>query len=435
MGVDWLMTIDFVSRWLGLVVVIGFFVLVCFELIRYFKTAFERSDIVLSNRRFVSAGKVFGIVLLAFVLSRLFLVGVCAFAHMYDTNGFSDFLKTFMQKLDPWDADHYLDLMRDGYVADGEARLFIVFFPFYPMVCRIFSFLTGFDVYYIAILVSNVALIIAGYMMFRVIELEYNEGVAWKAIWFLMFSPFTYFYSIAYTESVFLLVTLLSVYFAKKRQWVLSVLFGMCASNCRLLGLAVAIPIFWEMLRYEQLQADENDMVTTFGDGFKRIVCCILRVLPVSFGFMLYLLLNWNVYRNPFQFLIYQSEHWHQNFGGLMNTVDYCLKNTFSYHDIWYRFGVWGPQVVTLVGVPLLILFSRRKAHADLAGYTLVYHYVAFMPTWLLSGVRYASACYAFYPMLSLIADKKWKFALMFILELVFFVGIVYVGFWHVKVY
>ena len=41
-----------------------------------------------------------------------------------------------------WDATHYLDLAKNGYVAVGESRVSLVFFPLYPWLVRAMAFLS-----------------------------------------------------------------------------------------------------------------------------------------------------------------------------------------------------------------------------------------------------------------------------------------------------
>ena len=42
-----------------------------------------------------------------------------------------------------WDAPHYIDIAKDGYVATGENSVFIAFFPLFPLLMKAMSFLTG----------------------------------------------------------------------------------------------------------------------------------------------------------------------------------------------------------------------------------------------------------------------------------------------------
>lgn len=420
--------------WIGLLLAVCFFVLVILEVVRYFETALSLNidGLELKMKTCSPFWSVLLWSLLFYVLSRVFLIFVFACCRAFDTKTFAGFWDSFLTKLTPWDAPHYIEIIEHGYVNSGEPRLYIVFFPFYPLVCKVFSFATGFGAYLVSIFVSNVALILSGCVFYRLVEMDSNVVIARRSVVLLMFFPLTYFYSLPYSESLFLLVTLLSIYFARNRKWFLSVLFGIFSSNTRVLGLCVAIPVFWEMLCYERSKMP--DLVDK-GSLVKQVVKCVLKVSPILLGFVFYLLLNFNVYGNPFQFLIYQREHWYQSFGGIANTFVYCFKNLLSYDDIWYRFGVWGPQVFLIVFYPILLFFVRKRLRSGDVGYSLVYHYVSFMTTWLLSGLRYFSGDYVVYLFLSKMVNKRWKFWFVFCVECLLFVCVVYVGLWHVKIY
>jgi hypothetical protein len=79
--------------------------------------------------------------------------------------------------------------------------------------------------------------------------------------------------------------------------------------------------------------------------------------------------------------------------------------------------------------------FNRKRIDSGDMGYLLVYYYISFMPTWLLSGMRYMSACYVLYLMLARFLNKRWKIWIFCFLNMVAWVLFGYVGFWKTKVY
>src|ERR1043165_2197582 len=60
-----------------------------------------------------------------------------------------------------WDAPHYLDIARVGYVSEGVEARWIVFYPLYPWLVRVASFVLR-DELAGAFLVSTVASLAAG---------------------------------------------------------------------------------------------------------------------------------------------------------------------------------------------------------------------------------------------------------------------------------
>jgi len=161
----------------------------------------------------------------------------------------------------------------------------------------------------------------------------------------------------------------------------------------------------------------------------------VLKVLPVSLGFLGYLSLNWHLFGNATQFMVFQREHWYQEFGHLGNTFQYCLYNSVLYDDHFYQMGVWRPQLLLLVAVPLLVLWRRKRQRPGDVAYTLVYHYVSFAPTWLLSGPRYAACNYALYPMLADIPKRRRGFVILLVAECALLAYMTWIGLWLGKVY
>lgn len=331
----------------------------------------------------------------AFVLSRLILAalllaGAAAFGQ------FLDFTQNPLNALVRWDANHYLSLARDWYVNEGDARLHLVFFPFYPLILR-GLYLMGLNVEIAGIAVSNACLWGAGVCLYRLVRAEKTEREARLALWFLMLNPMTIIDSLPFGESLFLLLTLLCVLMARKRRFALALLFGALSSATRLLGLLCAVPIFYSYLL----------MVREKKGGARMALVCALKTCLVAAGFGAYLWLNKNVSGDPFRFLLYQREHWSQSFGSLYNTLSYTLKNALNYGDFHLQLGTWVPQALYILLTLVLLALAYRHADAGDGAYLLLYLYAAAAPTWLLSGARYLSAAYAIYPMLAVLCKNK----------------------------
>ena len=430
------MDVDALGKWLGWGLMAGYIALTAVEARRYFATALgPASQPAAPVEAPAPWRRVLGEVLAAFAISRLLVALVCAVGFWIQQKNLSGFFPALWENLFPWDARHYLDIIDNGYVTSGDARLFIVFFPFYPMVCRCLTLMTGVPATAAALAVSNAALVGCGAAMYRLAEIDGGPALGRRAMLLLMFCPMTYFFSISYSESTFLLLTLLAVLFARRRRFALAVLCGALASGARLLGMATAIPIFWELLRSCRERRGDSESPVTPGEYARWIAVSVLKVLPVSLGFLGYLSLNWHLFGNATQFMVFQREHWYQEFGHLGNTFQYCLYNALDYDDHLYQLGVWRPQVLLLVAVPLLVLWRRKRQRPGDVAYTLVYHYVSFAPTWLLSGPRYAACNYALYPMLAGIPRRRRGFTALLALECALLAYMTWVGLWLGKVY
>lgn len=430
------MDLDALGKWLGWLLMAGYIVLTAMELPRFFTSALgPAAEALPTVEAPAPRRRLLGEVLAAFLISRLLVLLVCAVGCWIQQKTLSGFFGTLWNNLFPWDAWHYIDIIENGYVTTGEAQLFIVFFPFYPMICRCLTLMTGIPATTAALVVSNAALVGCGAVMYRLAEIDGGPTLGRRAMLLLMFCPMTYFYSISYTESTFLLMTLLAVLFARRRRFGLAVLFGALASSARLIGLATAIPIFWEMLRDCRERRGDAQTPVTAGEYARWIAVSVLKVLPVSLGFLGYLSLNWHLFGNATQFMVFQREHWNNGFGHLGNTFQYCLYNSVYYDDYLYQLGIWRPQVLLLLVIPLLVLWRRKRQRSGDMAYVLVYHYISFSQVWLISGARYASGNYALYPMLAGIPKRRWGFAIMLAVEIGLLAFMTWVGLWNGKVY
>lgn len=303
-----------------------------------------------------------------------------------------------------WDGYHYIGLIENWYVNEGDPRLHIVFFPLYPAIGRLIHLATGLSATACAYLVSNLAFLGCGIAMFYLAEITYGKKAGLRAMWLMNLSPLTLFCSTTYTESVFMLTTLAAVYLARRRKFFWAVVMGALSANSRMVGMATAIPLFYEMLRASN------------APWIRRYAVCVLKVLPVSLGLIAYLALNWQITGDPFRFLVYQSEHWSQNFGSLYNTLKYTMVNAFEFYDTGYRIGVWIPQTLAILIALILFIAVIRRGHPGDMGYSLVYYYCSVAPTWLLSGPRYLTAMYTAYPLMATLFRRRWAFVSICIL-------------------
>lgn len=198
-----------------------------------------------------------------------------------------------------WDAPHYLDIARDGYVSEGVQSRWIVFYPLYPWLVRLCAFVLS-DELVAAFFVSTVASVVAGLLLWRLAGRDETDETARASVFFLFVFPTSYFLHIGYTESLFLALALGSFLAARGRRWWLAGSLGALASLSRVNGLmlvpALAVEAF---LQYRE-------------EG-RRWRWEWLWVLLAGAGFGVYLLLNASVFGDPFAFLKTQDAYWYKS--------------------------------------------------------------------------------------------------------------------------
>ncbi|HVF56883.1 MAG TPA: mannosyltransferase family protein, partial [Pyrinomonadaceae bacterium] len=168
------------------------------------------------------------------VKALLFVFGAQAFVVLQNKR--LDSPDNWLEIWNRWDAPHYLDIAQSGYVATGVESRWIVFYPLYPWLVRVFAFVFR-EYVFSAFVVSTLASIAAGLLLLRLAAQDEEQRVARGAVFFLFIFPTSYFLHIGYTESLFLALALGSFVAARERRWWLAGLLGAFTSLSRVNGL------------------------------------------------------------------------------------------------------------------------------------------------------------------------------------------------------
>lgn len=257
--------------------------------------------------------------------------------------------ETITQALEFWrclDSRHYLDIARDGYIAAGERDRVVqlVFLPGYPLAVRAVMLLVPSDIC-AGLLTSAVCFAGAGCVVYRLLRLDLPHRDAVRALRFL----------------------------------VLGGLCGAYAAFTRSLGLLLIVPLLWELV-HDAVQRRRVDARQVIG------------ALLVALGFAAYCCINRRVSGNPFQFLIYQREHWNQRTGLFFSTAayqtDYLLRclHSGNWRD---ALGLWLPNLIACFSALILLAKTAPRLRASQTAWFLAYYIIAVGATWLLSAPRY----------------------------------------------
>jgi len=138
-----------------------------------------------------------------------------------------------------WDGQWYLRIARLGYqTVDATA-----FFPLYPLLVRVVAAAAG-QAYVVAAVGTSLACyVVAMYLLYRLVVMDYGPRVAAATVVFASLFPVSFFYQTAYSESVFLLTTVACVFFARRGQWLAAGVAGFFAALTRNTGFLVVLPM------------------------------------------------------------------------------------------------------------------------------------------------------------------------------------------------
>jgi Gpi18-like mannosyltransferase len=160
---------------------------------------------------------------------------------------------TLLSVLNAWDGTWYRIIAQVGYLSHhllwNEVPLALAFFPFYPALIRLVAFVIP-DFWLASVVVSNICFLVSAVLFDALIKVDYPDPrVGRRAITFLMFSPMSFFFSMTYSESTFLMLSLAAFLAARKEKWLIASLCGMCLSATRPPGFLIALPLFIEYLQ------------------------------------------------------------------------------------------------------------------------------------------------------------------------------------------
>jgi hypothetical protein len=146
-----------------------------------------------------------------------------------------------------WDSGWYWDIAIRGYYFRPDGQSSIAFFPVYPMLMRAVAapFGGGAGATWVAgIVVALVAYLFALMALHRLTERIFgSRDIARRTVLYVAVFPWSLFLARVYTESVFLLTTVLAVSRAYRGRWWEAGLWGALATLTRPNGVLIAVPL------------------------------------------------------------------------------------------------------------------------------------------------------------------------------------------------
>jgi len=178
----------------------------------------------------------------------LSIIAVLATAHLPEQQGLHDVFhrssNTWLDVWARWDSSYFLDIAQKGYGADDTLR---AFFPFYPVLISTVAPLFGHDYVLSGIVISSLVFFVALVYLFKLVELEFDDETAGRTLLYIAVYPTALFFMAVYSESVFLLMTVAAIYYARRRLWWAAGLAALLAGFTRPNGPALVFPLVYEV--------------------------------------------------------------------------------------------------------------------------------------------------------------------------------------------
>ena len=272
-------------------------------------------------------------ILIIFLFSRLLLIGSLLLS----------------KNLSLYDSIHYINIAKYGYIEKG----LYAFFPLYPILIRILHVII--PSYYISgIILSNIFSLISTFVIYHLVD---NKKHKMKAVILFLFSPILPYTTIIYTESLYLLLTLLSYLFYKKKNYLISgILVGlsMLTRNTGIILLgAYGLDLLIKTIKKE--------------NTINNIIKLSIPAILIGSLFSIYLYIKTN---NPFMYIIVQKTEWYKDSTNIIDLLIRDIKFLIQNKQIYIFYILIQNWLFLLLGIIYSIKYIKKEFALSI--YTIV---------------------------------------------------------------
>ncbi|MDO8487620.1 MAG: mannosyltransferase family protein [Candidatus Curtissbacteria bacterium] len=239
-----------------------------------------------------------------------------------------DFLSSWAQ----WDGGHFINIARLGYFNPQE----YAFFPLLPNLIRFVTIFTFGNLVLAGLIISNVSFLAFLIIFHKLVNKKFGSQIANISVFTFLTFPSAFFGVAVYSESIFLLLAVLALYFLESKRFLYAALCASLAGATRVVGVFLIIPFTISLLSLRgalrlrsgrQSNLEQIASLTTFARN--DIVKALLIPLSVS-GLFLYSLYLYLKFGDPFYFSTVESV-WHRSFVNPFSTIySYLTINVFA---------------------------------------------------------------------------------------------------------
>ena len=211
-----------------------------------------------------------------------------------------------------WDTGWYLGVASYGYEwvvgARENQQQNIAFFPLYPMLMRYGSLLLARDAMWTGVLIAWLSFFGALVYLYRMAREFFGADQALAAIALLACYPFAFFYSTAYTESLFLLTMVGACYHFERRQLWRAAVWGLACGLTRPNGCLLSIVL--------GLMALREAWPLSSGTRWIGLADRLATAATPGLGMLMFSTYIYFLTGNPFQWIV-QNAAWGRVYRGL----------------------------------------------------------------------------------------------------------------------
>jgi hypothetical protein len=140
-----------------------------------------------------------------------------------------------------WDGVWYIKIAADGYAGNDGS---VAFFPLYPLLVRWLGIVFDNNLVIAGIVLSLACYFGAIYALYKLVAPRYGSLVAYRTCLYLSIFPTAFYWQAVYSESAFLLLSIVCILWSMQGRWKLAGLAGLLAALTRSAGFLLIVPMF-----------------------------------------------------------------------------------------------------------------------------------------------------------------------------------------------
>ena len=357
----------------------------------------ERQPSAVQRTSTVGMREILRLLLMLAIGRGLFMLG--AFLWSLYLNGFTE---TIFEIQHIW-ADHLyagriISIANKGYAAETAEYagrfLNLLFPPLYSWIVRLIS-----PVYLSSIragfFVSNINAILSGIVLYLLVLHDQDRRSAVRALWYYSILPPSFLLTCTIPASTFLLLSLLSVYCARRRFFGASALLGAMAALTERVGIVLTVPL---LLEFFNAMTDEYKALPEVTWRFylkKGLIGAAFILVPL--GFITYLIINRAVGGSFFTYVEYLEELYGSRFALFYRVCGLQTQNLIDAIrtlDSSRAFGLYLPTLLSAVAGLALLLGKGKELRVSYMAYFMVYFPVLLSQTAIPDAPRQLFCCF-----------------------------------------
>ena len=295
--------------------------------------------------------------------------------------------------LNIYDSICYLTIAKNGYNSDA----LYAYFPLYPLLINILHLII--PSYLVSgILISNICSYISAIIIYKLIKIDKYKLIGTTVF---LISPILGFNSICYTESLFILLTLLSFYYYKNNKFVSGVFVGLSMltrnSGIILLG-ALGLDLLIKLFKKET--------------NIKEMIIFVLPAVLIGSLFPIYLYIETS---NPIKYITVQQSEWSKASSNFITVLLRDISFLKIHHDFymiyvfilnWFFFFIalfysikymkkeFIISVYTIVSLIAFTITCRSSSWDTIASFSLFRYILGLFPLYLYPFIKEKNKVY-----------------------------------------